>query len=167
MSKFCHDAAYALDENAKLMIDTSKAFPKGVDLTNFGIAMTVKLEPDSKGQMFTMYSEDSTPVLALTTNPLGLLHENGKIDLRLEKDDVKSGMWHTVAIAVTESNVEVLVNCKSKSYLRRKSDFAKRVIKGGQLLLGQQFSGESFKVCVWGGGGQKSVREGGVSGVQT
>ena len=147
VSKFCHDAAYELDEKARLMMDTSKLFPQGFKLDKFAIVMTVKMKTGNKGHIFTMYSDNSSPVFALRSNPMVLEHEGGVIDLEVD-DYIKDEMWHTVAIAVSEGNVEVLVDCESVSYKKRPSTFdAKKVITGGQILLGQRFTGESFRVC--------------------
>ena len=151
VNKFCHDAAYKLDETAKLMMDTSKLFPKGLNTAKFAIAITAKIDKDTKGNIFTMYSESSTPVLALQVNPFRLVHKDGVVDLDVEEYILGGRLWQTFAIAVNEGFVETLVDCVSVSYKRRKPEFAKYVIKGGQTVLGQQFSGESFKVNVWDG----------------
>lgn len=157
MNKFCHDAAYKLDETAKLMMDTSKLFPKGLNTDQFSITMTLKPDKDTKGNIFTMYSDSSTPVLAVQASPFRLVYKGGVMDLDIEEYLLNGRMWQTIAISVNEKFVEVLVDCESVSYKRRKSDFAKYVIKGGQTVLGQQFSGESFKVSVGEGRGGEGL----------
>ncbi len=145
VNKFCHDAAYELDENAKLMMDTSTLFPKGLNLNSFSILMTVKLKKGTNGHIFTMYSDNSTPLLAIKVNPLTLEHKDGEVKFDVE-EYIKDEMWHTIAISVSGDNIEVLIDCESVTYLQRKN-FAKTIIKGGQTLFGQRFTGDSFKVC--------------------
>jgi hypothetical protein len=146
VNKFCHDAAYELDASARLMMDTSKLFPQGLNLESFAIVMTIKMKKGTKGNIFTMYSEDSTPVLAIEANPLQLHHKDGVMDLDVE-EYITDEMWHTIAISVTDGAVEVLVDCESVTYKNRKaSTFAKGTIRGGQILLGQRFTGASFEV---------------------
>ena len=148
MNKFCHDAAYELDATARLMMDTSKLFPQGLNLESFAILMTVKMKKGTKGNIFTMYSESSTPMLAIQANPLSLQHKDGVIDLDVE-EYLTDEMWHTIAISVTASTIEVLVDCESVTYKNRKTSsplFATGIIRGGQTLLGQRFTGASFEV---------------------
>ena len=93
-----------------------------------------------------MYSESSTPVLAVQANPLQLEHKNGVIDLNVE-EYIKDEMWHTIAIAVDETSIEVLIDCESVNYLRGpRKTLVNEVISGGQTLLGQRFTGDSFLV---------------------
>ncbi|CAB3996808.1 Hypothetical predicted protein, partial [Paramuricea clavata] len=143
VNKFCHDAAYELDDKARLMMDTSKVFPEGLNLRSFGIVMTVKMKKGNTGHIFTMYSESSTPVLAIQANPLRLEHKDGVLDLAVE-DSITDEMWHTIAIAVTEGHVEVLVDCDSANYMRRGDFDNSTIITGGQILLGMRFSGNGF-----------------------
>lgn len=144
VNKFCHDAAYELDKTAKLMIDTSKAFSNGFNLDSFSILMTVKMKKDTKGHIFTVYSESSTPVLSIKAKPLKLEHKDGLIDLDVE-EYITDDLWHTIAIGVTENAIEVLIDCQSVTYKRR-GQFANGIIRGGHILLGQRFAGESFEV---------------------
>lgn len=148
MNKFCHDAAYELDERAKLMTNTNKLFPQGLNLESFGIVMTVKMKQGTNGHIFTMYSDSSSPLLALKASPLQLKYKNKVIDLDVE-EYIKNEMWHTIAIAVSRDAIEVLVDCVSVSYKQRKLDqLPLGIIRDGQTTLGQRFTGESFLVCL-------------------
>ena len=147
MNKFCHNAAYELNENAKLMMDTSKIFSQGLKLDSFAIVMTIKMKKGTKGHIFTMYSDSSTPEFALQANPLTLQVKDKDFPLDVE-EYITDDMWHTIAIAVDKNAVEVLIDCKSVSYKPRGTFAIGSSIQGGQISLGQRFTGDSFSVSI-------------------
>ena len=148
----CSKSAYELDGSALLSAETSKLLPSVGSIKSLSIVTTMKLKQGNRGHLFTIYSPDAKPVMALRANPLAFEYAGsdgaaGSLNLQVNIDD---GQWHLVAIAIDEVAVELLVDCKSATRLRRPTNLDLAGLSwDGLTVLGRRLVGNTnFQVTI-------------------
>lgn len=150
----CSDTAYEFDGTA--ILQKNKLISPNQEFKTASIFSTFKLAKDNDGYLFTTYFSDATPMMALRMNPLTFEYTDNDTpravhSTKIRGNTINDGKWHTLAIAIGEKTLEVLVDCVSVTRVAKpkKFELSDLLKNEGLTLLGSRLDGNTkFEVSV-------------------